>query len=1128
MKPATLLKRFRIYAFLAIAMSFSSVRAQVIDTTNIFDPPLTDVHMVYAEIVYHAVNGNTNLDCGFALSPVEIVAFGDYATNVAFYDEGLAVRNQAVGGFVRTNVIVPVPGEVIKLWIVVNVPDMTYRAYAQTGDMTEPLVIYDGDATFRNTNVGSGLNRWTAFHYGNDDYLTVDNVSLVTDSDPTLKSLSANVGVFDNEFDPLIYDYALDVPFGTTTIQLDAVPNGLGAQVEMFDGLGNSITNGLVSFSGDGVDVEIIVTAFDGTQLTYYVAIYVGEGQSDARLSAIEVSTSALDPLFNPDVFDYTLIVPVGTSSVDITPTPFYAGAAVSGGGTVTLSGGAATESIVVTSADASETNTYTINVVEADGKNYALSLPGDNGLLSNVDISGFPLNSFPYTIEMWFKPEGVQPYNAGLIFQREHNVGLQYVSSWQTPRDRVRFMTGIADNYGTTSGNIVADAWHHLAVVLTDSFRIVYLDGVMNSEKIASPVLDWADGKIYLGWDMQDNAKAFKGLIDEVRIWNDSLGADQLKDNKLAVLNGDEPNLVGYWNFDLNASSVAIDLTDTRHGVITGGTYVGSFPRVNLDLDTLYVDGYSFKPGFITSIQEYYLVLDQGTTTVNIAATADEPTATVSGTGSVSVDAESGTFIVTVSSGDGSESKDYSIHYVVDTDLTLMHSYTFADGTARDVVAGADGDIQGGVITDGAFTSEENGDFIILPAQDIALNTYPSITLETWVTPHDNTNYYAMLAYFGGLEGNNSLWIQIAREDEASRFQLSTGDVTNINTLEPGPFENHHYVGVLTFDTIYFYVDGALIGKQETSDNSLISKIDPSNGWLCDGGYAADPTWLGTMYEFNIYSGAMNAQTVLAHSINFPLEDGTQDATLSDLTVDGMTIEGFAPYRLGYEMTLDAGVTDVPVVAATTTRAAASAVVNAATEVPGTTSVVVTAEDGTTVNTYTVDFLKGKSSVATLSDLRIDGVTVEGFFPEVITYYMELPYGTTQVPVVEATTTDPNATYVVNNPPSVPGTTTVVVTAEDGFNKETYTIGFSVMDAIDDHPEDFVKVYPSVSGGSFTVATGGGMNTISVYNMAGVKVWNARTENTETEITTPGPGVYILKVETGNAVRTFRIVHTR
>ena len=99
-----------------------------------------------------------------------------------------------------------------------------------------------------------------------------------------------------------------------------------------------------------------------------------------------------------------------------------------------------------------------------------------------------------------------------------------------------------------------------------------------------------------------------------------------------------------------------------------------------------------------------------------------------------------------------------------------------------------------------------------------------------------------------------------------------------------------------------------------------------------------------GTVYLDNIYFWKA------------PAPAGT-DISLSDLTVNGSTIAGFGPTSASYSVELPAGTTAVPVVAVTTTDINASAVITAATSIPGTTTVVVTAQDGTTTGTVSINW---------------------------------------------------------------------------------------------------------------------------------------------------------------------------
>ena len=59
--------------------------------------------------------------------------------------------------------------------------------------------------------------------------------------------------------------------------------------------------------------------------------------------------------------------------------------------------------------------------------------------------------------------------------------------------------------------------------------------------------------------------------------------------------------------------------------------------------------------------------------------------------------------------------------------------------------------------------------------------------------------------------------------------------------------------------------------------------------------------------------------------------------------------------------------------------------------------------------------------------------------------YSVELPAGTTVVPTVAATTTDTNASAVVTAATSIPGTTTIVITSQDGSATRTISIAWTL-----------------------------------------------------------------------------------
>ncbi|HKJ44132.1 MAG TPA: LamG-like jellyroll fold domain-containing protein, partial [Sunxiuqinia sp.] len=961
--------------------------------------------------------------------------------------------------------------------------------------------------------------------------------------DATLDTLYTNIGTLDPTFDPGNDLYQVPVPYGTDSVQINAIPTVHGATIAMFDGLGNEIPqNGYVAFSGDGTDVEIDVTALDGTtEKSYYLSIFVDNGSSDASLSDIQLSSGAVDPLFDKDTTEYTAIVPVGTTSVDVTGVPNYPEATVEGGGAITLTGGMATVNLKVTSKDASATETYTVNIKEADGTNYALSLQGGDGPSSNIDISGLNLSTLPYTIEMWFKPDGDQADYTSLIMNPQGNNGISYVG-WQTSYDALRLNASGGDQYAgpTVTQQVMTDGWHHVVAIVTPTSRTLILDGEAHQEAADFNPLDWSKGVTLIGaWDGEP-ARTFNGLIDEVRIWSDSLSAQTLKDNEYKVLKGDEPGLVAYYNFDLNNSAQAVDMANGHNGIISGGTYVESFPRADLSLDTLTVDAGNLYPSFQPKLKDYTVIIPEGTTSLTISAEATDQTATVTGTGSIDVSSGKGTTTITVTSADQAYTQDYIIHYMTDTPLSLMHSYTFADGTAKDVAGNADGTVHGGMISGGVYTTSTNGEYISFPGEEIAINTYPSITVEAYIVDVDSTTNGSntMLTYFGNTNPDNGYGYDYFFTSLKSRAAVSCLNSTSPWSAESGFTSGsivddglpHHVVSVFSNDSISLYIDGLFAGSAQLSDANKTYNLSNALAYLCKSGYSNDPTWLGQVLEYNIYTGQMDEQTIATRAYDYPVEDSTTNATLSALMVDGDTIQGFVSYNLTYDDSVASGVSTVPTITATPTNPNATVEVSAASEISGTTTIVVTAEDGITKNTYTVNFpVKGtKSSDASLADLQMSGTTVAGFDAATMTYDVELNTGTTAVPSVAATTTDANATVVITDATELPGSTTIVVTAEDGTTTSTYTINFTVKPTgVADIEQNAIMVYPTVSNTSFKVKTTSNSSIISVYNMLGNLVKKQLSTDSEKSITVPSAGMYILKVESNGIIKTFKVIKT-
>jgi LPXTG-motif cell wall-anchored protein len=123
-------------------------------------------------------------------------------------------------------------------------------------------------------------------------------------------------------------------------------------------------------------------------------------------------------------------------------------------------------------------------------------------------------------------------------------------------------------------------------------------------------------------------------------------------------------------------------------------------------------------------------------------------------------------------------------------------------------------------------------------------------------------------------------------------------------------------------------------------------------------------------------------------------------------------------------------------------------------------------------------------STDATLSGITVGGSALPNFKADKASYDVELPIGTTAVPMVVATVSAKDkANAVVTQATSLPGTTKIVVTAEDGTSTKTYNINFTV-------------AQPASNGGNGTPSdntggTGGNDNAVN----------NGNTNNQENKI---------------------------
>ncbi len=371
--------------------------------------------------------------------------------------------------------------------------------------------------------------------------------------------------------------------------------------------------------------------------------------------------------------------------------------------------------------------------VIEND--NYAISFPGSDGNNSNIDISGLDLTTLPFTIEMWIKPEGTQTWNSGLFYNGTTNTGLEYASSWYSGgANYIRFMASGGDQYAvpTTVGVVTPGEWNHLAVVMTSTSRTVYLNGNPLSETETFNAINWASGSLYLGWDSQGSDRAFKGLMDEVRIWNAVRTEEEIISNMYVEASGTEENLLAYYNFN-DQSATATDLANGFNGTITGGTYVTSYSLNDTDEDGI-ID-------MIDNCIESY--------------NPDQDDADFDGIGDTCDDEIEGEGIFDIVTGDGfvSESGTNFVSFQQNA-ITTYNGYQY-------------------------ITFWNRAKKVCLSRKKLPDGKWETIALEGYTSPYDlSDNHYNIS--FGICKSNGTIHIAFDHHNDPFHYRYSTVDLTN------------------------------------------------------------------------------------------------------------------------------------------------------------------------------------------------------------------------------------------------------------------------------------------------------------------------------------------------------------
>jgi len=200
------------------------------------------------------------------------------------------------------------------------------------------------------------------------------------------------------------------------------------------------------------------------------------------------------------------------------------------------------------------------------DGVDDRVTIPDD----SSLDIAG------SFTLETWVYRNESGEYAEETILDKDDEGGADtnYYFAIDPEIDelpaRLAFKAFGCDLRSNGDVPLTTGSWHHVAVTYDGQYFRFYVDGQEDGVIECSPDWQLNDGPLSIGLNATSNAGPFAGIIDEVRIWKTARTQAALEAKMTCLLNGDEPGLVAYYQFqDCQGDAVCDASVEGNHGVL-------------------------------------------------------------------------------------------------------------------------------------------------------------------------------------------------------------------------------------------------------------------------------------------------------------------------------------------------------------------------------------------------------------------------------------------------------------------------------------------------------------------------------------------------------------------------------
>ncbi|WP_144391410.1 DUF6701 domain-containing protein [Pleionea sediminis] len=154
------------------------------------------------------------------------------------------------------------------------------------------------------------------------------------------------------------------------------------------------------------------------------------------------------------------------------------------------------------------------------------------DGSATYLQIDHDPLLSFStnMSITLWMKPNAIPGTGLSSLVSKDENYEFHLNSSGEI------YWWWQQSSLTTSGANIQAGNWYHIGITFEDGEQKIYVNGIELASSNWSGTLPQNTDPLQVGQDQLASGRFFNGLIDEVRIFNNTLSHGQVVQTMLQV----------------------------------------------------------------------------------------------------------------------------------------------------------------------------------------------------------------------------------------------------------------------------------------------------------------------------------------------------------------------------------------------------------------------------------------------------------------------------------------------------------------------------------------------------------------------------------------------------------------